>query len=82
MLSDAPNAKVITKASTDKEATLLAKQRELNAIFTNIRTPSINGVATTQKIISTHPDIKIIALTSCTEEPFTINILKAGARAT
>ena len=40
---------------------------------------STGGIAATQKIITNHPDIKIIALTSCTEELFAINILKVGA---
>ena len=79
LLLGLPNIEVIAKASTGEEAILLAKKHNPNVILMDIRMPGIGGIAATQKIIANHPDIKIIALTSCTEEPFAINILKVGA---
>src|SRR5476651_1313945 len=79
LLLDLPNIEVIAKASTGEEAILLAKKHKPNVILMDIRMPGIGGIAAIQKIATNHPDIKIIALTSCTEEPFVINILKAGA---
>lgn len=79
LLSDVPNIEVIAKASSGEEAILLAKQHKPNVILMDIRMPGISGITATQKIIAKHPDIKIIALTSCIEEPFVIHILKAGA---
>jgi two-component system invasion response regulator UvrY len=79
LLSDLPNIEVIAKANSGEEAILLAKQHKPNIIFMDIRMPGIGGIAATQKITANHPDIKIIALTSCTEEPFPTNLLKAGA---
>lgn len=79
LLSDVPDIEVITKAKTGEEAVLLAKQHKPNVILMDIQMPGISGIAATQKIITKHPDIKVIALTSCTEAPFAIHILKAGA---
>lgn len=79
LLSNLPNIAVIAKASSGEEAILLAKQHKPNVILMDIRMPGVGGIFATQKIVAKHPDIKIIALTSCTEEPFAINILKAGA---
>lgn len=79
LLSDLPNIEVIATASTGEEAILLAKKHKPNVILMDIRMPGIGGIAAIQKIAANHPDIKIIALTSCTEEPFPSNILKAGA---
>jgi len=79
LLSDLPNIEVIATASTGEEAILLAKKHKPNVILMDIRMPGIGGIAAIQKIVANHPDIKIIALTSCTEEPFPTNILKAGA---
>lgn len=79
LLLGLPNIEVIAKASTGEEAILLTKKYNPNVILMDIRMPGIGGIAATQKIITNHPDIKIIALTSCTEEIFAINILKVGA---
>ncbi|HEV2524140.1 MAG TPA: response regulator transcription factor [Gammaproteobacteria bacterium] len=79
LLSDTPNIEVIAKASSGEEAILLAKQHKPNVILMDIRMPGISGIFATQKITTQHPDIKIIALTSCNEAPFAIHMLKAGA---
>ncbi|HEV2523791.1 MAG TPA: response regulator [Gammaproteobacteria bacterium] len=78
-LSNLPNIAVVAKASSGEEAILLAKQHKPNVVLMDIRMPGAGGIFATQKIVAKHPDIKIIALTSCTEEPFAINMLKAGA---
>ncbi len=46
----------------------------------DIQLPGISGIAATEKIIANDPNIKIIALSSNAEEPFVINMLKAGAQ--
>ena len=80
LLSDLPNIEVIATVGSGEEAILLAKQQKPNVILMDVRMPGIGGIAATQKIAATHPDIKIIALSSHAEEPFVINILKAGAQ--
>ena len=79
LLSDVPNIKVVALAGSGEEAILLAKKHNPNVILMDIRMPGIGGIAAIQKIVASHPDIKIIALTSCIQEPFPTNILKAGA---
>ncbi len=79
LLSDAPNIEVIASARTGEEAILLAKQHKPNVILMDILMPGIGGIFATQKIIAKHPDIKIIALTSCTKPSFVISMLKVGA---
>lgn len=80
LLSDAPDMTVIAKAKTGEEAILLAKQHKPNVILMDIQLPGISGIAAAEKIMAKDPDIKIIALSSHAEEPFVINILKAGAQ--
>lgn len=79
LLADLPDVEVVARARSGEEAILLAKQQNPHIIFMDIRMPGVGGIAATQKIVANHPDIKIIALTSCTEEPFPSNLLKAGA---
>ncbi len=80
LLSDVPNITVIAKATTGEEAVLLAKQHNPHVILMDIQLPGISGIAATEKIMAKDPEIKIIALSSHAEEPFVINILKAGAQ--
>jgi two-component system invasion response regulator UvrY len=79
LLSEVPNIEIIASASTGEEAILLAKKHKPNVILMDIRMPGIGGIAAIQKITAAHPDIKIIALTSCTDEPFPTHVLHAGA---
>jgi two-component system invasion response regulator UvrY len=77
LLSDLPNIEVIAKTNSGEEAILLAKKLKPNVILMDIRMPGIGGIAATRKITVNHPDIKIIALTSCAEEPFPTLFLQA-----
>lgn len=79
LLSGVPDIEITAFASTGEEAILLAKKHKPDIILMDIRMPGIGGIAAIQKIITHQPDIKIIALTSCTEEPFATHVLKAGA---
>ena len=80
LLSDLPNIQVIATAGSGEEAILFVKQQQPHVILMDVRMPGIGGIAATQKIVAAYPEIKIIALTSCTEEPFPTNFLKAGAQ--
>jgi two-component system invasion response regulator UvrY len=80
LLSDVPDMEVVAFASTGEEAILLAKKHRPDVILMDIRMPGIGGIGAIQKIVASHPDIKIIALTSCTEEHFATHVLKAGVQ--
>jgi two-component system, NarL family, invasion response regulator UvrY len=45
----------------------------------DMKMPGIGGLEATKKILQHNPAIKIIALTSCTEEPYPSKVLKIGA---
>jgi len=80
LLSDVLNIEVVAQARTGEEAIVLAKEHKPNVILMDIQMPGISGILATQKIMAKDPNIKIIALTSCTEEPFAVHMLKAGAQ--
>jgi DNA-binding NarL/FixJ family response regulator len=48
-------------------------------IFMDLKMPEINGVEATKTIHKTHPDIKIIALTSFDGKSFITNLIDVGA---
>ncbi len=79
LLSDIKDIQVIGEASNAKEALQIVREQRPHVVLMEVRMPGIGGIETTRKLIQTHPQIKIIALTMCDEEPFPSHMLKAGA---
>ena len=79
MLSDAAGIQVVGQGSSGEEA--VKKNRELkpDVILMDIKMPGIGGLEATRKIMRSNPDVKIIAVTACDEEPFPTRVLQAGA---
>ena len=48
-------------------------------IITDLKMPEMDGVEATKIIRETHPDIKVIALTSYFSKPFIVNMIAIGA---
>lgn len=74
------NIQVIFEASDGAE---LIERLESNTIpdiiIMDLKMPNINGVEATKIITETHPDIKIIALTSYNTKSFIANMIDVGA---
>ncbi|SDT99950.1 two component transcriptional regulator, LuxR family [Pseudomonas pohangensis] len=79
MLEDVPGIQVVGEAGSGEEA--LKKTRELkpDVILMDIKMPGIGGLEATRKLMRSNPDLKIIAVTACEEEPFPSRLLQAGA---
>ena len=74
-----PDIEVVGEAC-DGETTL-AKLRELtpDLVLMDISMPGMNGIETTLKIVSAHPEIKVLALSTYMERRFVAHMLNAGA---
>ncbi|HRE32093.1 MAG TPA: UvrY/SirA/GacA family response regulator transcription factor [Candidatus Berkiella sp.] len=79
LLSSVAGLKVIGEASTGEEAIKLAREKHPNVVLMDVRMPGIGGLEATRKLLRTDPDLKVIALTVCGEEPFPSKLLQAGA---
>lgn len=79
LLSTVNGLKVIGEASTGEEAVKMAREKHPNVVLMDVRMPGIGGLEATRKLLRTDPDLKIIALTVCGEEPFPSKLLQAGA---
>lgn len=80
LLSDISNMVVVGMASSGEEALRLIKEKNPDIVLMDIKMPGIGGLETTRKCIRNDPDLNIIALTACTEEPFPTKVLQAGAK--
>ncbi|GAA6133429.1 UvrY/SirA/GacA family response regulator transcription factor [Oceaniserpentilla sp. 4NH20-0058] len=79
LLSSSDKIEVIAQASSGEEAIDLAKTHEPDVILMDIRMPGMGGLEATHKLIRLNPDVKVIAVTACAEDPFASRLLQAGA---
>ncbi|MEX2320111.1 MAG: UvrY/SirA/GacA family response regulator transcription factor, partial [Saccharospirillum sp.] len=79
LLGDADGIEVIKEGASGEDAIRLAKEHEPDVIMMHVRMPGIGGIEATRKIHRQFPDIKIIAVTACGDDPFPARLLQAGA---
>lgn len=70
---------VIAEAATGQEAIQLALQYRPHLILMDIQMPELSGIDATRRILSVHPDIKIILLTTFDVQDYVIDGIRAGA---
>lgn len=79
LLADVGDIKVIGEAASGEEAVRIAREKHPNVVLMDVRMPGIGGLEATRKLLRADPDVKVIALTVCGEEPFPSKLLQAGA---
>lgn len=79
LLSAVSGIKVLAEASNGEDAIKLARDKRPQVVLMDVRMPGIGGLEATRKLLRADPDIKVIALTVCNEEPFPSKLLQAGA---
>lgn len=79
LLADVPGIKVIDEAGTGEEAIKIVRAKRPSVVLMDVRMPGIGGLEATRKMLRVDPDLKVIALTVCGEEPFPSKLLQAGA---
>ncbi len=78
MLSDDPNIKVVGEADSGDMAIKIARQLNPDIILLDVNMPNIGGLEATKRLIQIDPNIKIIAVSSLTTQPYPSMLLKAG----
>lgn len=79
MLSDIDGLQVVGEACTGEEALLKARELKPDVVLMDVKMPGIGGLEATRKLMRSHPDIKVVAVTVCEEDPFPTRLLQAGA---
>jgi len=79
LLGDAGGIEVIREGSSGEDAIKLAREHEPDVILMDVRMPGIGGIEATRKIHRQFPEIRIIAVTACGDDPFPSRLLQAGA---
>lgn len=79
MLADITGIKVVGEASSGEDCLRLARELDPQVVLMDVKMPGIGGLEATRKLLRQHPDVRILAVTVCDEEPFPSRLLKAGA---
>jgi two-component system invasion response regulator UvrY len=79
MLEDIDGLQVVGEASSGEESLKKARELKPDVVLMDIKMPGIGGLEATRKLIRSYPDIRIIAVTACEEDPFPTRLLQAGA---
>lgn len=79
VLTKFSNLEVIAEAKNGNEFLSLLKNTPTDIVLMDIEMPEMNGIEATKIAVKTYPQIKIIALTSFTDDIYYYNMIKAGA---
>lgn len=79
MLADVSGLQIVGEAASGEEALKMARELEPEVVLMDVKMPGIGGLEATRKLQRTNPEVRVIAVTVCEEEPFPSRLLQAGA---
>ncbi|HYG58178.1 MAG TPA: response regulator transcription factor [Symbiobacteriaceae bacterium] len=79
VLQSEPDIELVGEAGTGEEAVALVGDLKPDMVIMDLSLPDISGIEATRRIKETAPDTRVIALTMHEEEPYVLEVLKAGA---
>jgi len=79
MLADIDGLQVVGEGDSGESALKLARELRPDVVLMDVKMPGIGGLEATRKLLRSHPDIKVVAVTVCEEDPFPTRLLQAGA---
>jgi DNA-binding NarL/FixJ family response regulator len=79
LLEKQQDMEVVAEAEDGRSAVRLAAETAPDVVIMDVTMPDLNGVEATKQILSSSPDIKIIALSMHSDSMFVAEMLKSGA---
>jgi two-component system invasion response regulator UvrY len=79
MLADVDDIDVVGEATSGEEALDLCREKAPSVVLMDVKMPGIGGLEATRKLARQHPEIKVVVVTACEDDPFPSKLLKAGA---
>jgi DNA-binding NarL/FixJ family response regulator len=79
LLGLSPGIKVVGTAADGNEAILMASERAPDVVLMDLRMPQCDGVEATRRIVRDHPFIRVVILTTYSDDESIFGALEAGA---
>jgi DNA-binding NarL/FixJ family response regulator len=74
-----PDVEVVGTAADGEQALALAAELRPDVILMDLRMPRMDGVEATRRLRASHPEIKVVVLTTYADDRSVIDALRAGA---
>lgn len=79
ILSDVGDFELVGEAASGEEAIRMARELQPDVILMDVGLPGLSGMETTERILKTQPEIRVIVLTAHSEPPLPARLLDIGA---
>jgi two-component system invasion response regulator UvrY len=79
LLANVTDIHIIGEAATGELAIKMARDLKPHVVLMDLKMPGIGGLEATHKLLRVNPNIKVIAVTACDEQPFPLRFVRAGA---
>lgn len=79
MLADIEGLQVVGQADCGEDCLKLARELKPDVVLMDVKMPGIGGLEATRKLLRSRPDIKVVVVTVCEEDPFPTRLMQAGA---
>ncbi|HVU77959.1 MAG TPA: response regulator transcription factor [Gaiellaceae bacterium] len=71
---------LVGNAADGQEALELVEQSRPDVVLMDLRMPRLDGIAATRRLRESHPDVRVIALTTFADDASVLGALRAGAQ--
>lgn len=79
LLQTMPEVTVVGTAADGEQAIALVEEHAPDVVLMDLRMPRVDGVAATERIRTSHPDVHVVVLTTYADDESIIRALRAGA---
>jgi DNA-binding NarL/FixJ family response regulator len=79
LIEQQPDLELVAEAADGRSAVALTDQLSPDVVVMDVGMPDLSGVEATRKILSTHPEIKVVGLSMHSDSRYVSGMLDAGA---
>ena len=79
MLADIDGLQVVGQADSGENALKLARELKPDVVLMDVKMPGIGGLEATRKLLRSQPDVRVLAVTVCEDDPFPTRLMQSGA---
>jgi len=80
LLAEVKDFEVVAELSNGEQALEFVGKNSVDIIFMDIVMPGIGGLEATRRLLQINPEVKIIILSACGQDPYPYHLIHAGAK--
>ncbi len=79
LLEKESGIKIIGEATSGEQAIRVVREKKPDIVLMDVKMPGIGGLEATRRLMHSYPDVRIIAVTSCHDDPYPSRLMQTGA---